>query len=37
MNPDGSKRERGYSFFCLESFFHVVSRLGYEVEISDAE
>jgi hypothetical protein len=31
LNHDGSKRARGYSFFCIESFIHVVGPLGFEV------
>jgi len=31
LNEDGSKRERGYLFLCIESFISICSKLGFEI------
>ena len=32
LNDDGSKRSKGYLFFCVESFISICSRLGFVIE-----
>ena len=31
LNDDGSKRAKGYLFFCIESFISICSKLGFEI------
>ena len=32
LNDDGSKRSKGYLFFCIESFISICSKLGYIIK-----
>ena len=32
LNDDGSKRSKGYLFFCIESFINICQKLGFEIK-----